>query len=40
MWTTTLTHTLEPDVVVVEAAAAVARIGREQIGTLSILTNV
>lgn len=33
-----LTHTLKADVVVVKARAAVAGVGGEEIGTLSILT--
>lgn len=34
-----LTHTLKPDVVVVEATATVAGVCRKEIWTLSILTN-
>lgn len=34
-----LTHTLKPDVVVVEATAAIAGVCRKKIGTLPILTN-
>lgn len=39
-FTLIIIHTLEPDVVVVEAGATVAGVSRKQIGTLSILTNV
>lgn len=34
-----LTHALQPDVVVVEARAAVAGVGGEQVGTLSVFAD-